>query len=160
MKKGKILIILLLLVPVLSFAQLKKDTTLPSFSNLLVQPRTDFLFGFLDPNKMHMNHMVSMSYSGFSGQGMMLSSYTNTISYQFSDKLLLTTNLGILTSPYNTFGESFYLNQPKLFGGAMLEYKMSEESSVMLQFQITPYQYMYQPMWGSPYLGQYRFNNF
>jgi len=134
-------------------AQLKKDAEQPDFSNVLTTPNNNFLLGFLDPSKINMHHSFSMSYSGFSGQGMMLNTYMNTIDFELSENLYLQTNIGLMNSPYNTFGEDFYLNDTKLFGGAKLKYKFSEKSSLQLQFDYSPYTYY-------PSLGSYRYNNF
>jgi hypothetical protein len=149
-----ILTVILLIIHVQGFAQLKKDAGSPNISGILNTPRNDFLFGFLDPSKIHMNHSFSMSYNALGGQGMMLSSYMNTIHLQLSDNLSVQTNIGLLSSPYNTFGENFYLNDPKVFGGAKIKYQFNENSSVQLQFNYTPY-YYYQPN-----IGSYRFNHF
>lgn len=138
----------LFIVPALSHAQFKRDMGQPNISGILSNSQNDVLFGFLDPSRMQMHHSFSMSYGGFGGNSMMLSAYTNFIDYQISDNLFLQTNLGIMTSPYNTFGNNFYLNKPKLFGGAKLEYKMNEHSSIMLQFQSNPYM-MYRPALGA-----------
>jgi len=137
-----------------SFAQLKKDTGNPNISGILSTPKSDFLLGFLDPSKIHMNHSFSMSYNSFAGQGMMLSSYLNTINFQLTDKLFLQTNLGLMSSPYNTFGENFQLNDPQIFGGAKLKYQFNENSSIQFQVDYTPY-YYYQPS-----IGSYRYNSF
>lgn len=160
MKRLIYIIMLVVVLPAASFAQLKRDTTPPKFTQLLASPSADFLFGFLDPSKLNMHHSVSTSYSAFGGHGMMLSSYINTMEYKFSENLMLRTNLGIMTSPYNTFGDNFYLNKPQLFGGAMLHYKINEKSSVILQFEVAPYYYMNNSLWRSPSLGRYRFDGF
>ncbi|MEJ2054143.1 MAG: hypothetical protein P8X42_09510 [Calditrichaceae bacterium] len=135
-------------------AQLKKDTDKPNISSVLTMPDNNFLLGFLDPSKIDMHHSFSMSYTGFGGQGMMLNTYMNTIDFQLSKNLLLETNIGLMNSPYNSFGEDFYLNDTKLFGGARLKYNINEKSSLQLQFDYSPYYYPYQT------LGSYRFNNF
>lgn len=149
-----ILAIILLLTHVQGFAQLKKDSGNPNISGILNTPQNNTLFGFLNPSKIHMNHSFSMSYNALGGQGMMLSSYMNTINLQLSEHLSVQTNIGLLSSPYNTFGENFFLNDPKLFGGAKIKYQFNENSSVQLQFNYTPYFY-YQPN-----IGSYRFNHF
>lgn len=157
MKKNCFLLLLLFLFVSFTaegFAQLKKDSGNPNISGILNSPNRDFILGFLDPSKIHMRHSFSMSYNALGGQGMMLSSYLNTINFQLSDKMFLQTNIGLLSSPYNTFGENFYLNNPQLFGGAKLKYQFNESSSLQLQFDYTPY-YYYQPS-----LGSYRFNSF
>jgi hypothetical protein len=133
-----LLLALLTALPNNSFAQFKRDTGNPNISGVLTAPGSDFLFGFLDPSKISMHHSMSMSY-GMAGQnGMALSTYMNTIDFQLSENLFLQTNLGIMSSPYNTFGENFYLNKPKLFGGAKLHYKINDHSSLFLQVQTNP----------------------
>ncbi len=138
----------LVIVPGLSHAQFKRNVGQPNISGILSNNQNDILFGLLDPSRMQMHHSFSMSYGGFGGNSMMLSAYTNYIDYQISDNLFLQTNLGIMTSPYNTFGNDFYLNKPKIFGGAKLEYKLNDNSSIMLQFQSNPYSY-YRPALGA-----------
>jgi len=157
MKKNIFLFLILVFLISLStnsFAQLKKDTGNPSISGILSSPRNDMLLGFLDPSKLHMHHSFSMSYSSFAGQGVMLNSYLNTINYQLTDKLFFQTNIGLLSSPYHTFGENSSLSDPQIFGGAKLRYQFNDNSSIQLQFDYTPY-YYYQPS-----LGGYRFNDF
>lgn len=138
---------LLLFVPQESSAQFRKDTGNPNISGIMSVPGTDVLFGLIDPSKIHMQHSLSMSYGAFGNNGMMLNTYMNILDYQISDKLMLRTNLGIMSSPYNTMGNDFYLNKPRLFGGAQLEYKMSENSRLLLQFQSQP-GYYYRPGFG------------
>jgi hypothetical protein len=157
MKKNIFLFLILTFIIALSspsFAQLKKDTGNPTISGILNSPRNDLLLGFIDPSKIQMHHSLSMSYSSFGGQGIMMNSYLNTINYQLSDNLFLQTNIGLLSSPYHTFGENSALNDPKLFGGAKLRYNINDNSSIQLQFDYAPY-YYYQPS-----LGSYRFNEF
>ena len=143
-----VLFIVILCLPFNSFAQFKKDTNNPNISGVLTAPTAaDVLFGLIDPSRINMHHSVSMSYGMMGNNGMALSTYTNMMDYQISENLLLRTNIGVMTSPYNTYGEGFYLNEPKLFGGAQLHYKISDNSSLSLQFQSAPY-YYYRPMLG------------
>jgi hypothetical protein len=161
--KMKILICIILfvgLVPIGSIAQLKKDAVTPKFNEILAKPNSDFLFGLLDPSRMHMSHVFSMSYGAFGSQGVMLNTYVNTIDFQISDRMNLRTNFGIMASPYHTLGENFYFNEPRFFGGAMLNYRVTDNSNIIFQFQVTPYQYFYQPMLGDSYFGQHRFGGF
>ena len=145
-----IFIAALFTMPARSFAQLKKDARLPNFSGLLATPSQDVLFGLIDPSKIQMHHSFSMSYGAFAGQGVMVGAYLNTIDYRVSDNLFIRTNLGVMTSPYNTFGENFYLNKPRLFGGGELHYKIDDNSSLMLRVDVGPG--YYQPGYGySPY---------
>lgn len=149
-----IVFLLCAVFPLQSFAQLKKDIPRADISGTLTRPGNDMILGFLDPSRMNMQHSISMSYAAFGGNGMMLNSYLNTLNYQITDKLFLRTDLGIMTSPYHTFGENSSLNKPQFFGGAQLKYQFNENSSLLLRFESAPH-YYYQPT-----LGGYRFNNF
>ena len=134
---------LIFLNPQKDYAQLKKNEGSPRISEILTTPGTSLL-GFLDPSNFHMSHSVSMSYSALGGgAGMMLNSYINTIDLQLSDKLFLRTNIGIMSSPYNTFGDNYFLNKPQFFGGAELKYDFDNNSSLFFKFDIAPYQSYY-----------------
>ncbi len=141
MKKTAVIALLFVFLAALpnnSFAQFKRDMGNPNISGVLTAPGSDFLFSFLDPSKISMHHSMSMSYGMAGRNGMALSTYMNTIDFQLSENLFLRTNLGIMSSPYNTLGENFYLNKPRLFGGAQLHYKINDHSSLFLQVQSNP----------------------
>lgn len=126
-----------------TFAQFKNQTERPNISTALTGMPSSFLGGFLNPEKFRMHHSVSMSFGSFAGQSMMLSSYINSIDYQFSKDLLLQANLGIMSSPYNTFGKNFFLNKPQFFGSAQLNYRISDKAHIMLRFDSSPFGYGY-----------------
>lgn len=136
------------LLPDNSSAQFRSDTGNPNISGILNAPGSDVLFGLIDPSKLNMHHAISMSYGTFGSNGMMLNMYMNYMDYQVTDKLMIRTNIGVMASPYNSMGENFYLNKPRIIGGAQIEYKMSENSSVFFQFQAQPYNY-YRPGLGT-----------
>ena len=156
MKNLKLLVILLLILPVISFGQLKKDVTKPNISNTLnTAAYSNGLLGFLDPSRFEMYHSFSMSYMTLGGGSMMVNTYMNTLNYRFSDKLFLTTNLGIMNSPFNSFSGNSPLNQTQFFGGAELTYLPSKNTVISLRFDSSPFQY--QPYSRSPF---YNMNNF
>jgi hypothetical protein len=127
-----------------AFAQLKRDIDKPNLSKSLFNPQKDVLLSFLDPSKVQMRHSFSMSYSAFGNHGMMIGAYLNTMDINISKNLHLRTNLGLSTSPYNTFGQGSPLNTPQIFGGMQLDYRLNENTSFMLKFDIAP-AYMYHP---------------
>ncbi len=135
------LFITLLLIPFLAFAQLKKDSKKPDFTNILSKPADSFLFGFFNPSSFQMSHSFNMSFGMGGGQQMMQNAYINTMFFQFSEDLTLTTDLGIMQTPYHTFGENSSLNNPQFFGGAQLNYKISENSNLQIRFQSMPATY-------------------
>lgn len=152
MNKLKYLLALIIVVPVLSFGQLKKDLKQPDFSNVLTRPsHSNSLFSFIDPSKLQMSHSVSMSYSTFGGESIVMNSYVNTIDYQFNDQLSFRTNLGIMASPYNSLPNNSYLNNQQFFGGAELNYRPSENTILSLRFESLPYNYYRPSFWDSRY---------
>jgi hypothetical protein len=156
MKNLKFIVTLLLIIPVIGFGQLKKDISKPNISNTLQSAAySNGLLGFLDPSRLQMYHSFSMSYMGFGGGGMMVNTYMNTLQYRFNDKLFLTTNLGIMNSPINSFKDNNALNQTQFFGGAELTYLPSKNTVISLRFDSSPF--YYQPYVRSPF---YNMNNF
>lgn len=155
------LFITLIFIPFMLFAQLKKDTKQPDFTSVLAKPAESYLFGLMDPSKFQMHHQFSMSF-GMAGNAQMLqNAYMNTMNFMLSEDLILTTNLGILSTPYHTFGENSFLSSPQFFGGAELNYKISDESFLKLRFEKNPYGY-YSPYgydrYSNPFYSPYRIN--
>ncbi len=136
---GKILLLLIFLAPLIAFGQLKKDTKEPQFIDVLSKPADHYLFNLFDPSTVQMNHSFSMSF-GMAGNSQMLqNSYVNTILFNLSEDLTLKTDIGILSTPYHTFGDNSPLNDQQFFGGAELHYKISNNSSLLLRFESSPY---------------------
>ena len=152
MNKSNFLIVIFLIVPVMLLGQLKKDLKQPDISNILVQQNNpNSLFSFIDPSKLKMSHSVSMSYSSFGGESVLMNSYVNTIDYQFNDRLSLRTNLGIMASPYNSLPNNSFLNEQQFFGGAELNYQPSDNTFLSLRFESMPYNYYRPSFWDSRY---------
>ncbi len=152
MKKIYLICIVFLIIPAILFGQLKKDLKQPDFSNILTQPgNQNSLFSFIDPSKLHMSHSVSMSYASGGGQSMVMNSYINTIDYRFNDQWSLRTNLGIMSSPYNSLPNNAYLNDQHFFGGAELNYRPSENTLLSLKFESLPALYYRPSLWDSRY---------
>jgi hypothetical protein len=154
MKYFKYSILFLFLVPVLSFAQLKTNVTKPNISETLeLGKTTDSFVGFLDPSRFRMSHNLSMSYMSFGGGGAVINSYINTLHYKFSENLFLTTNLGIMNTPYNTLPGNENQNGYEFFGGAELKYFPTKNSAIYLRVEKSPglYSGSYYNPYGSPY---------
>ena len=139
MKKFGYLILILTIIPISGFAQLKKDVDKPNISKSLETVyKNDVFAGFLDPSRFHISHSLSMSYMAFGGGGAMINTYINTLNYRFSDNLFLTTKLGIMNTPYNSLPGNNYFNDYEFFGGAELKYLLSEKSVISLRFEKIP----------------------
>ncbi len=152
MKSRIILIALVLsvLLPLNGFAQLKSNSKMPDFTSILSQPVGGFFDNLLDPSKFHMSHSFTMSFGMAGGAQMLQNSYVNTMFFQLSDNMRLTTNLGVMATPYHTFGNNSYLNKPVFFGGAQLDYKISDNTRLMFRIESSPY---------NNYYGYNRFDN-
>jgi hypothetical protein len=138
MKVIRYITILLVMIPVLGFAQLKTNISKPNISETLETQQKDAFTGFLDPARFHMSHSLSMSYMSFGGGGAVINTYVNTLNYQFSDELFLTTNLGIMNTPYSSLPGSDQQNQYEFFGGAELKYLPSKNTAIFLRVERTP----------------------
>jgi len=153
MKKIILILTIIILIPALTFGQLKKDLKQPDFSNILTKSSYEnSLFSFIDPSKMNMSHSVSMSYSSFGGQSIFMNTYVNTIDYQINDQVSIRTDLGIMASPYNTLPNNSSINNNKFFGGAEINYRPNENTIFSLRFDSTPYMYYRPSIWDSRYL--------
>jgi len=142
MKKFRFLTLLLIIIPIIGFGQLKKDIYKPNISeSLIFSQAKDAMIGFLDPSRFNMSHSLSMSYTAFGGGGAMINTYTNTLNYRFSDDLYLTTKIGIMNSPYNSMPGNSYLNDVQFFGGAELKWLPSDNSAIFIRFERSPANY-------------------
>jgi hypothetical protein len=115
------------------------------------------ILGFFDPSRFTMRHSLNLSYQTFSGQGMSLGTYTNSMMYQVTDELTARADVSLSYSPYNSFTgfgkqdfSSIYLSR------AEVSYRPSENFMVNIQYRAEPYGY-YSPfgygsgMWGDPW---------
>jgi len=119
----------------------------PPVSDAIVrQSDQSLLFGWFDPSRFSMRHSLSMSYQTFGGQGMSLGMYTNSMMYQFSDKLNARADVSLMYSPYNSFAafgskksdlSNVYLSR------AEVNYRPWENVLLRLEYRRIP--------WGSSY---------
>ena len=159
MKAIRYFTILVVLLPVLGFAQLKTSISKPNLSETLETQQKDAFTGFLDPARFHMSHSLSMSYMSLGGGGAVINTYVNTLNYQFSDELFLTTNLGIMNTPYNSLPGSDQMNQYEFFGGAELKYLPSKNTAIFLRVEKTPGYYYNGYPYNNRYGNPFGFNN-
>lgn len=139
MKNKALIFLFTLLFPILVSAQLKKDTKLPDFTSVLAKPTSSFFLDFINPEKVTMNHSFTMSFGALGGGvNMFQNAYVNTLNLQFSNNFSLTTNIGIMATPYHTLGQASPLNDTQFFGSAQLNYKFSENSFMILRVEKLP----------------------
>jgi hypothetical protein len=142
--KKLILIICILVIPNVMFAQLKSQTN-PNIKQSLTDPSTMGIFGIFNPDRFSMSHHFSTSFMGGGGGSLMLNTYVNSIQYQISDPLLLKMNLGIANMPHNSYLNNGLNNyrDTQFFGGAELQYRPSANTSLSIGVNIAPNYYYY-----------------
>jgi hypothetical protein len=107
-------------------------------------PGSSWLFGWFDPSKFSMHHSLEMSYMTLGGgQGLSLSTYTNSMTYQFSDKLEARADVSLSYSPFNSFSSALGGKRNDLSGiylsRAEVNYRPWENTSLQLSFHQYPY---------------------
>lgn len=154
----KILFILLFLSSI-SFSQFKDgDKNAPTIHDgLSGYSSSGFLSSIFNPNNFQMNQSVSMSYSAFSGNGVALSTYTNSMAYRFSNNFNIQVDASLVVSPYSSFGREhqkaingIYLSR------AQLNYSPTKNMHLSIQyFGAPPGSYYYRNnFWGNSFGGR------
>jgi len=108
------------------------------------QSTSSWLFGWFDPSKFTMRHSFEMSYMTFgSGQGLSLSTYTNSMMYEFSDKLNARADVSLSYSPFNSLPSALGSKKNDFSGiylsRAELNYRPWENTRIQLSFRQLPY---------------------
>lgn len=151
-----VVVLMLLLAVPMSWAQFKTQLDKePSVLDGMVQQSTSsFLFGWFDPEKFHMLQSVEFSYMTLGGQGLSLGTYTNSMSYQFSDKLNARADVSLSYSPFSSgpsiLGKnelsSLYLSR------AQVDYKPWDNVLFQVQYRQMPAgSYYYSPFYNPWY---------
>jgi len=157
----KILFILLFLTSI-SFSQFKDgDKNAPTIHDGLTGSgySSGLFSNIFSPNNFRMNHSISMSYSSFGGNGLALSTYTNSMAYRFSNNLNVEVDASLVVSPYSSFGREhqkaingIYLSR------AQLNYAPTKNMHIMVQYLNAPPGSYYYPnnynYWGGPFGGR------
>lgn len=158
MKLSVLIILAILIMPV--YGQYKNTGTQPpSVKDGIVSGDQNFLFGFLNSENFLMRHSFNMSYSSFAGQGISLTSYTNSMFYRLSDNFDVQLDVSAVYSPYSTLGEQYQKNLSGIYiSNAALNYRPWEDFSVHLQYRNMPFGYGYYSPFSS-YYSPFMYNN-
>ncbi len=142
--------VLMILLPLVTFAQLKQQAEPVDIGQAIIKPGAGLLMGILNPEKFHMSHSFSTSFMSGGAGSAMVNSYMNTIQYQISAPLMLRLNVGLMSSPYNSFNKKLpALNSTQFFGSAELQYRPSKNTLLHLGISTFPT--------GSYYYSPYRY---
>lgn len=146
---------LVIIIALFSFSSLYaqfRDTGLEprSVKDGIVTENSNMLFGFLNSDDFIMRHSFSMSYTSFAGQGLSLTSYTNSMFYRLMGNLNVQLDVSVMYSPYSTLGDKFQKDISGLYiSNAAVNYHPWDNFSVHLQYRSMPFGYgYYHPFYG------------
>ena len=121
-----------------------KDPAFPTSTvkDGVVCENSSSFFGFLGSDNFKMRHSVDLSYSAFGGEGLAISTYTNSMFLRLAQNLDVQVEASIVQSPYSTLGKDFQNNISGIYlTRAAVNYKPWENFSVSLQYRQLPYSY-------------------
>jgi len=149
----KILTISIFLIITTSLFSQFRDRPVDDFDikeGILDKSSSGLLLGLFDPSKFQMSHSFGMSYSTFANNSVTLGTYTNSMFYQFSDKLDVRVDATLTTTPYNSFGQDFadQINGFRI-SNAEINYRPTEDMFIRVQYNSYPNYYM------NPYYNRY-----
>jgi hypothetical protein len=152
------IVILFFVFAISTYGQFRDDGMQPpSVKDGVTSENQNYLFGFLNSDNFFMRHSFNMSYSAFAGQGVSLTSYTNSMFYRLMDNLNVQLDVSVVHSPYNTLGENFQKNISGIYiSNASVNYRPWKDFSIHLQYRNMPYSYgYYNPFYGyyTPFSG-------
>lgn len=149
MRRALLLACLATVVIAVSFAQFKSQVqqeTQVSLGRLGDSSPFSALFGWFNPDKFSMRHSFDVSYTTVAGRGFSLSTYTNSMRYEFADNLNARADISMSFSP---FGSLPMINRSDLNGiylsRAEVNYKPWENVLMQVQFRQMPYNPWYSP---------------
>lgn len=137
----KLIVIIFVLALSVSNAQFRDDlNNKPDIkSGILNSNSGGSIFGFINPDNFSMHHTFNLSYSGFSGGGMALGVYTNSMAYKFSDKLNLQADISLVNSPYSSFGKNFSQQINGIYLSKLqMSYKPTDNMNIIIQYRSMP----------------------
>lgn len=149
---------ILLIISTVGYSQFKGDDKPISINDGISNSSpSNFLTDFIDFNKFNMSHTIGMSYSTFGGNGIAISTYTNSISYHFTSDLMIEADVSLVASPYSSFGTEHQKSINGIYlSRAQISYSPTKNSFLSIQFvQPPPGTYYY----GGSMIGSSPFGN-
>ena len=136
----RLLVLALFAISFSTFAQYR-NSGFPTESvyDGIVKTDSHSLFGFLDSDNFQMHHSFGMSFTTFSGQGVAISSYTNSMMLKLSSKLNFQLEMSIVNSPYSSLGRNFQNSINGFYiNNASINYRPWKNVDVILQYSQVP----------------------
>lgn len=155
----KTMLILLLFSISISYAQFRDDLnkSIDVKGGILNKGGVGSLLGLIGIEDFQMKHSFGLSYSAFGGGGgLALGNYTNSMFFQFNDKLNLQADISVLNSPYSSFGKDFAKQINGVYlSRVQMNYKVSDNMKVSLQYRSSPFGY-YSPYYSNGFYSGFR----
>lgn len=137
-------------------AQLREHALQPvDYTGTITQSNPDSQVNdWMSLMNMTMSHSYSMSFSNFGGQMQNLNAYTNHMFFDINDRMNARLDISVLHSP---FGNSFMnmnnnsLGSRIIIQNAQFDYKISNNSSISIQFSQSPYYQSGFSSFGNPF---------
>lgn len=110
-------------------------------ATMATTPNNNSVGDWMNMLNMTMSHSYSMSFSSYGGQMQNLNAYTNHMNFDISERFNAQFDVSVLHSP---FGNSFMGSQNDLgariiIDQARLDYKLSDNAHISVQFSQRPY---------------------
>ena len=127
-----------------SHAQLRKELNRAGdYTGPVVKERSSQVGNLGNLFNMKMDHSYSMMFSSMGGQFQNINAYTNTMRFFFSERMTGRLDISLLHSP---FGNNSFMNTNSSNGlgadiiirNAELNYQLSDNSNIRIQFQQLP----------------------
>lgn len=99
--------------------------------------------GLLDLSKIRFDHSYSIGYASGGGQSISQGMWRSTMFYDFSPKLSVALNLGVLHNTGSLFNTSINTGASTFLPGATLDWRPNSKTQVRVSFQT--YQGLYAP---------------
>ncbi|MFZ5981556.1 MAG: hypothetical protein ACOYVF_13090 [Candidatus Zixiibacteriota bacterium] len=159
MKKSIIVITILFVSAVSAMSQTTDQAILDNANsnNLLGSSPASSPFKLLDLSKMKWTHSYTMGYVSVNGSSGSVGMWNTTMFYEFSRKLSLSLNIGIMNTYGSIWGDAN--NDATVLPGFLLDYHPSDKFNLIVGFQRVSgaYPYYYGDgynrwhSWGFPY---------
>jgi len=142
--------ILFFSVTIIAEAQLRKDLTYQPEEYTAgvthIQDSNSTVGSWMNLLNMTMGHSYSMTFSNFGGQTHNINAYTNHMFFDISDRMNAQVDISLLHSPFgNSFMNNNNLGTQIIVEQARLDYRLSENTRISLQFSQRPAYYGFGP---------------
>ena len=144
MKFFSLLLVIILSSALIAEAQLRNDLH-PQYEDFRgtithTQGNSSSIGDWMNMLNMTMSHSYSMSFTNFGGQTQNINAYTNSMFFDVSDRMNAQVDVSLLHSPFgNNFMNNDNLGTKIIIDQARLDYQLSPNASISIQFSQRPY---------------------